>query len=44
MAEAVAMADKMTSEDDTLLVVTADHSHVFVIGGYPHINEDLYSK
>ncbi|KAK7094250.1 alkaline phosphatase-like [Littorina saxatilis] len=33
--EAVRAATEMTSREDTLIVVTADHSHVFVIGGYP---------
>ncbi|CAG7818514.1 unnamed protein product, partial [Allacma fusca] len=35
MDEAVRIADKMTSEEDTLLLVTADHAHVFTISGYP---------
>lgn len=34
-AEAVAIADKMTSDSDTTILVTADHSHVFTIAGYP---------
>ncbi|XP_078498678.1 alkaline phosphatase-like [Lissotriton helveticus] len=35
MDNAIGLADKMTSESDTLTVVTADHSHVFMIAGYP---------
>lgn len=34
-AEAVAVADAMTSDADTTIMVTADHSHVFTIAGYP---------
>lgn len=34
-AEAVAVADAMTSDSDTTILVTADHSHVFTIAGYP---------
>ena len=34
-SDAVGMADKMTSEDDTLIVTTADHAHVMSIAGYP---------
>lgn len=35
LAEAVATAAAMTSERDTLIVVTADHGHTLRIGGYP---------
>eukprot|EP00795_Rhopilema_esculentum_P004737 gene4737-21036_t len=35
MANAVAKAVSMTKEEETLIVVTADHSHTFVIAGYP---------
>lgn len=33
--EAVNVAVRDTSDSDTLIIVTADHSHVFTIGGYP---------
>ncbi|ABV86471.1 alkaline phosphatase [Shewanella pealeana] len=35
LSEAVRVAMEKTSEKDTLLMVTADHSHVFTIAGYP---------
>lgn len=35
MDEAVQTAMSMTSEEDTLMIVTADHSHTMTINGYP---------
>lgn len=33
-SKAIAAARELTSEDDTLLVITADHSHAFAYSGY----------
>ena len=41
LAKAVALADKLTDDDDTLILVTADHSHVFTIAGYPVIGNPI---
>ena len=44
MDEAVKVATELTSEEDTLIIVTADHSHVFNIAGYPKRGNDILGK
>lgn len=44
MANAVAVADEMTDISDTLIVVTADHSHPFTIGGYTARGNPILGK
>ncbi len=43
-SNAVSMALNMTSEDDTLIIVTADHSHVFTMAGYPKRGNPILGK
>jgi alkaline phosphatase len=44
MAEAVKVAKEMTGDDDTLIIVTADHSHVFTLAGYPSRGNPILGK
>lgn len=41
MAKAVKKAYEMTDPENTLIIVTADHSHTFTIAGYPHRGNDI---
>ncbi|MDE1947214.1 MAG: alkaline phosphatase [Burkholderiales bacterium] len=41
LSNAVRKAIELTSAQDTLIIVTADHSHTFTIAGYPHRGNDI---
>jgi len=41
LERAVKSATELVNEDDSLIIVTADHSHTFTIGGYPHRLADI---
>ena len=44
MDQAVRLAQKLTSNEDTLILVTADHSHTFNINGYPERGNKITGK
>jgi alkaline phosphatase len=44
LSKAVQVAIDATSEEDTLIIVTADHSHVFTIAGYPKRGNPILGK
>lgn len=44
MDQAIGLAGTMTSLDDTLTVVTADHSHVFTFGGYTPRGNSIFGR
>lgn len=43
-SKAVRRAREMTSEEDTLIVVTSDHSHTFSLGGYQPRGSDIFGE
>ena len=44
LSDAVKKAKELTRDKDTLILVTADHSHVFTIAGYPSRGNPILGK
>lgn len=44
LSDAVAKARAMTNSEDTLILVTADHGHVFTMAGYPKRGNPILGK
>ena len=44
LSDAVRVATEMTSEGDTLILVTADHSHTLTFAGYPRRGNPILGK
>lgn len=44
LAEAVKVAQELTRDEETLIIVTADHSHTLTIGGYPSRGNPILGK
>lgn len=42
MEKAVQVAADMTDEEDTLLIVTSDHTHTLNINGYPNRGSSIF--